>query len=68
MRQDRRLTVRQLASLIPDISKTFKIHEIFKEKSRCWNACVRRVREMLHKDQKRQRVVASREFFERYAQ
>jgi len=45
-----------------------KIPEILKGKLRYWNDCARRLSKILTEDHEQQRVMAYREFFERYAQ
>lgn len=60
MLKDRRVTVRELCEMIPDVSKT-TIHKILTDDLGYAKVCARWVPKMLTEDHKRQRVEAARE-------
>jgi hypothetical protein len=65
MLKDRRVTVRELCEMIPDVSKTC-IDKILTDHLGCAKVCARWVPRMLTEDHKRQRVEAAREFLQAY--
>lgn len=64
--EDRRVTLKELTSLVPDVSQT-TIYRILTEKLQYHKMCARRVPRMLTYKHKQQRVQASQEFIERCA-
>lgn len=67
VRENRRITTRELCLLVPDISKG-SIQTILSDKLMFRKVCARWVPRMLTEDHKRQRMEASREFLDRYAE
>jgi len=65
MLEDRRITVRELCDIIPDVS-TFTVHKILTETLAYHKVCARWVPRMLTDDNKQKRVDASREFLDQY--
>ncbi|XP_017791911.1 PREDICTED: histone-lysine N-methyltransferase SETMAR-like [Habropoda laboriosa] len=65
MLKDRRVTVRELCEMIPDVSKTC-IDTILTDHLGYAKVCARWVPRMLTEDHKRQRVEAAREFLQAY--
>lgn len=66
VREDRRLTVRELAILIPEVSKS-TIQTILTANLGYAKVCARWVPKMLTEDHKKSRVESSREFLDRFA-
>lgn len=66
MREDRRITLDDLCTLVPEVSRS-AVHRILTEKLKYRKVCARWVPRMLTEDHKRQRVDSSRAFLQRFA-